>query len=187
MRRWSSLRRQFLETFAPSNFLVTDPEILQHTVNKGGINLVNGWRNLIEDWERPISGKKPVGAEDFVVGKSVAISPGKAIYCNRPVELIQYAPTTKTVLPEPVLIVPARIMKYYILDLSPHNSLVKYLTSRGFTVFMISWKNPGPKIAISIKTTIEDVAADATKICGTSGSAVNWVSLVGSRLGELKS
>jgi polyhydroxyalkanoate synthase subunit PhaC len=136
------MARQILDTFAPSNFLVTNPEILQYTVNKGGMNLVNGWQNLIADWERMISGKKPVGAENFVVGKSVAISPGKVIYRNRLVELIQYAPTTKTILPEPVLIVPAWIMKYYILDLSPHNSLVKYLTSRGFTVFMISWKNP---------------------------------------------
>ena len=139
------MSRQILDMFSPSNFLLTNPEILQHTVSKGGKNLVSGFQNLIEDWERRISGKKPVGAENFLVGRDVAVTPGKVIYRNRLIELIQYAPATDTVRPEPVLIVPAWIMKYYILDLSPQNSLVKYLTEQGFTVFMISWKNPGPE------------------------------------------
>jgi len=137
--------RQILDIFSPSNFLLTNPEVLHHTVSKGGTNLVNGVRNFAEDWERTVSGKKPVGTDDFVVGRNVAVTPGKVIYRNRLIELIQYAPATDKVRPEPVLIVPAWIMKYYILDLSSQNSLVKYLTQQGFTVFMISWKNPDPQ------------------------------------------
>ena len=136
--------RQILDMVSPSNFLATNPEVLRQTVSKGGMNLVSGLRNLMEDWERTISGKKPVGTENFVVGRDVAATAGKVVYRNRLIELIQYAPATGKVRPEPVLIVPAWIMKYYILDLSPQNSLVKYLTEQGFTVFMISWKNPSP-------------------------------------------
>ena len=136
--------RQMLDMVSPSNFLATNPEVLRQTVSKGGMNLVRGLRNMAEDWERAVSGKKPVGTENFVVGRDVAATPGKVVYRNRLIELIQYAPATGKVRPEPVLIVPAWIMKYYILDLSPHNSLVKYLTEQGFTVFMISWKNPDP-------------------------------------------
>jgi polyhydroxyalkanoate synthase len=130
---------------APSNFPLTNPEILERTISTGGFNLVKGMQHFLEDWERAVSGKKPVGTERFVVGKDVAITPGKVVYRNGLIELIQYAPVTKNVRPEPILIVPAWIMKYYILDLSPQNSLVKYLTEQGFTVFMISWKNPGPE------------------------------------------
>ncbi len=137
--------RQMLDTFSPSNFILTNPEILRRTVSNGGMNLVRGFQNLMEDWERTISGKKPVGTENFVVGRDVAVTPGKVVYRNRLIELIQYAPATDKVRPEPVLIVPAWIMKYYILDLSPENSLVKYLTQQGFTVFMISWRNPDPE------------------------------------------
>ena len=137
--------RQILDMVAPSNFPLTNPEILLQTIGTGGLNLAKGWQNLVEDAERAFSGKRPIGAENFVVGRDVAITPGKIVYRNRLIELIQYAPATATVRPEPILIVPAWIMKYYILDLSPQNSLVRYLTEQGFTVFMISWKNPGPE------------------------------------------
>ncbi len=136
--------RQMLDMVSPSNFLLTNPEVLGHTLRNGGSNLLHGWENFSHDWERAVSGKKPAGSEKFVVGRDVAVTPGEVIYRNNLIELIQYSPATEKVRPEPVLIVPAWIMKYYILDLSPHNSLVKYLTERGFMVFMISWKNPGP-------------------------------------------
>ena len=137
------MTRQLLDMIAPSNFPLTNPEILSRTVGTAGMNLGTGLRNLIEDYERTIGGKPPVGSEKFLVGRDVAITPGKVVYRNRLIELIQYAPATAQVRPQPILIVPAWIMKYYILDLSPQNSLVKYLTEQGFTVFMISWKNPG--------------------------------------------
>lgn len=137
--------RQLLDMAAPSNFPLTNPAILQRTLETGGLNLLRGARNLMEDWERALAGKRPVGTETFIVGRDVATTPGKVVYRNRLIELIQYAPVTSEVRPEPILIVPAWIMKYYILDLSPHNSLVRYLTAQGFTVFMVSWKNPGPE------------------------------------------
>jgi len=136
--------RQLLDMVSPSNFMLTNPEILQQTLRTGGKNLFQGWQNFLEDWERAVSGKKPVGTERFVAGRNVAATPGKVVFRNRLIELIQYAPATGKVRPEPLLVVPAWIMKYYILDLSPQNSLVKYLVDQGFTVFMISWTNPGP-------------------------------------------
>ena len=134
--------RQFLDAVSPANFIATNPEVLSTTIREGGQNLLRGALNFWKDWERGMSGEPPEGAGNFVPGENVAITKGKVVYRNRLIELIQYAPTTHEVHKEPVLIVPAWIMKYYILDLSPGNSLVKYLVDRGHTVFMISWHNP---------------------------------------------
>ena len=134
--------RQILDIFSPSNYLATNPELIEETLSQGGRNLWQGFQNFVEDWRRIQDGKPPVGMEPFRVGETLAVTPGQVVYRNRLIELIQYAPSTDTVHPEPILIVPAWIMKYYILDLSQRNSLVKYLTDQGFTVFMISWKNP---------------------------------------------
>jgi polyhydroxyalkanoate synthase subunit PhaC len=138
----SFVARQILDMFSPSNFPMTNPEVLKATIAEGGGNLVRGAVNFAEDWERAIAARKKVGAEQFPVGEKLAVTPGKVVYRNKLIELIQYEPTTKTNYAEPVLIVPAWIMKYYILDLSPANSMVKYLVDNGHTVFIISWKNP---------------------------------------------
>ena len=146
--------RQVLDMVAPSNFPLTNPEILLRTVATGGLNLVKGFQNYMEDAERAIAGKRPIGADAFAIGRDVAKTPGKVIYRNHLIELIQYAPTTANVAAEPVLIIPAWIMKYYILDLSPANSLIGFLVAQGHTVFCISWRNPGAEIATSRSTTI---------------------------------
>jgi poly[(R)-3-hydroxyalkanoate] polymerase subunit PhaC len=136
--------RQILDVMSPSNFPATNPEVLRKSFESGGGNFMRGWQNFCSDWMRLVSaGHGPVKSGDSVVGETVATSRGKVVFRNELIELIQYYPTSEKVHPEPVLIVPAWIMKYYILDLSPQNSLVKYLTGEGFTVFMISWRNPG--------------------------------------------
>lgn len=134
--------RQLLDTLSPVNFLATNPEALTATLREGGWNLLRGALNFWTDWERTAGGKPPIGAEAFKPGQHLAVTRGDVIYRNRLMELIQYAPTTRKVQAEPILIVPAWIMKYYILDLSPENSLVKYLVDSGHTVFLISWHNP---------------------------------------------
>ena len=135
--------RQMLDVVAPSNFAATNPVVLQRTLRSGGENLMRGWQNFCSDWMRLLAAPGgPAPSNDFIVGETVAASRGKVVFRNELIELIQYYPTTGKVHPEPILIVPAWIMKYYILDLSPRNSLVKYLTGEGFTVFMISWRNP---------------------------------------------
>ena len=134
---------QWLDIFSPGNQLATNPVVLQRTLQQGGANLLRGALNAADDLQRLAADQGPAGVEDFVVGRDVGITPGKVVLKNRLMELIQYTPTTATVHPEPILIVPAWIMKYYILDLSPHNSLIRYLGDQGHTVFCISWKNPG--------------------------------------------
>lgn len=134
--------RQIIDILSPANFIWTNPLLLRVTWEQGGQNLLRGWENMLEDWRRSRNKELPVGTEDFRPGEKVALTPGKVVFRNHLAELIQYAPATQEVYKEPVLIVPAWIMKYYILDLSPHNSLVKYLVDQGHTVFILSWRNP---------------------------------------------
>ncbi|MBB95061.1 MAG: poly-beta-hydroxybutyrate polymerase [Rhodobacteraceae bacterium] len=133
--------RQGLDALSPSNSILTNPEIAARTVKTGGRNLVDGAAHLAEDLTHMLSGA-PDHSDTFRVGDTIACTPGEVIYRNDLIELIQYAPQTDTVRPEPILIVPAWIMKYYILDLSAHNSLIGFLVREGFTVFTISWRNP---------------------------------------------
>lgn len=134
--------RQWLDMWSPGNQLATNPVVLKQTVEQAGTNLWRGWLNALDDLDRLAIGAPPAGTEDYVVGRNLAVTPGKVVMKNRLAELIQYSPTTQKVRPEPILIVPAWIMKYYILDLSPHNSLIRHLVDHGHTVFCISWKNP---------------------------------------------
>jgi polyhydroxyalkanoate synthase len=134
--------RMLLEAASPANFLQTNPELLERTAAESGRNLIRGFQNWLEDAQRAAEGAAAPGTAEFAVGQAVAVTPGKVVLRNRLIELLQYSPTTAQVYAEPVLITPAWIMKYYILDLSPRNSLVRYLVEKGHTVFMISWKNP---------------------------------------------
>ena len=134
--------RQILDMFSPSNFWQTNPEVQMKTIEEGGTNLMRGFYNWLDDLNTLQAKKKPAGAEKFEVGKNLAATKGKVVFRNRLIELIQYEPLTDKVKQEPILVVPAWIMKYYILDLSQQNSLFKYLIEQGYTVYAISWHNP---------------------------------------------
>ena len=141
--------RQFTDAMSPSNFLLTNPEVLRKTAETGGQNLLRGLSNLLRDLERG-RGKlsvKMTDSEAFRLGQNIGVSPGKVIYQNDLMQLIQYAPATDTVLKRPLLIIPPWINKFYILDLRPGNSLVRYLVNQGHTVFMVSWVNPDERLS----------------------------------------
>jgi len=147
--------RQFVDALSPSNFLMTNPEVLKATLESNGQNLVNGLGNMLEDLERG-KGHLRISMTDtsaFQVGKNLAITKGKVMYQNDLMQLIQYEPTTKEVHKTPVLITPPWINKYYILDLQPENSFVKWLVGQGHTVFIISWVNPDARLS---KKTFDD-------------------------------
>ena len=133
---------QVLDVLSPANTPLTNPEVLQAIKEEKGKNLLRGLKHFVADKKRDILRNEPEQNSQFKIGENIGITPGKVVFRNDLIELLQYSPATEKVGAEPVLICPAWIMKYYILDLSPHNSLVKYLVEQGKTVFIISWKNP---------------------------------------------
>jgi polyhydroxyalkanoate synthase len=141
--------RQFVDAMAPSNFAMTNPEVLRATVESRGENLLSGLENLLGDLERG-KGKLAISMTDmaaFRIGENVATTPGKIVYQNDLIQLIQYAPATETVKRRPLLIIPPWINKFYILDLRPENSFIRWAVGQGHTVFVISWVNPGERLA----------------------------------------
>ena len=151
--------RQFVDAIAPSNFVLTNPEVLRTTIETGGENLVKGLDNLLKDLER---GKgrlmiKMTDLEKFKVGVNIAVTPGQVIYQNDLIQLIQYEPTTSTVKRRPLLIIPPWINKFYILDLRPENSFIRWAVGQGHTVFVVSWVNPEEKLA---QKTFEDYMSE---------------------------
>ncbi len=136
--------RQFMDAISPANFLMTNPEVLRKTVETGGENLLRGLSNLLSDLERARGQLtiKTAGLQAFRVGRDVAATPGKVVFQNDLLQLIQYAPATRAVLRRPLLIAPPWNRKFYVLDLRPENSFVRWAVEQGHTVFMISWVNP---------------------------------------------
>jgi polyhydroxyalkanoate synthase len=147
--------RQFVDALAPTNFLMSNPEVIRATIESGGENLVKGLENLLDDMERG-NGKLRIRQTDetaFTLGENIAVTPGKVVFQTDLMQLIQFEPTTKKVDKRPLLIVPPWINKYYILDLQPKNSFISWCVHQGMTVFVVSWVNPDTKLA---KKSFED-------------------------------
>lgn len=141
--------RQFVDAMAPTNFVATNPTVLQATLDSGGNNLVKGLQNLLEDVERG-RGQLQIKMTDlkaFKPGENIAVTPGKVIFQNELMQLIQYNPSTPAVHQRPFLFVSPWINKFYIMDMRPKNSMVKWMVDQGFTVFMTSWVNPDERLA----------------------------------------
>jgi len=144
-RKLTLLLRQFIDAISPTNFAFTNPQVIHETMTSGGQNLVKGVQHLVRDIQE--GEIKITDTAAFQVGRDLAITPGQVVYRNPLIELIQYTPTTPQVHAIPILHIPPWVNKYYLLDLQPHNSMVKFLLDQGFTVFMISWKNPDASMA----------------------------------------
>jgi len=139
-KKLSFYTKQYIDSFSPANFLATNPEALKLAQETKGQSITDGLKNFLEDVAQGRISQTDVTA--FELGKNIATTPGTVVYENELIQLIQYTPTTKTVSEIPVLVIPPWINKYYILDLKPENSYVKFIVDQGFTTFLISWKNP---------------------------------------------
>ncbi len=153
-KRIAFYTRQFADAIAPTNFVMTNPEVLRTTLQSNGENLVKGLNNLLEDLERG-EGQLAIrqSADAFRIGENIATAPGKVVFRNTLIELLQFAPETETVYEKPLLIFPPWINKFYILDLRPENSFIRWAVAQGYTVFVASWVNPDRKLA---RKTFED-------------------------------
>jgi polyhydroxyalkanoate synthase len=151
--------KQIVSAFSPSNFPLTNPVVLRETASSSAQNLVQGMLNLLHDVERsgPMLAISQTDVDAFEVGRNVATAPGKVVFQNDVIQLIQYAPTTEKVHTRPLLIVPPWINKFYILDLGPEKSFIRFMVSKGFTVFVVSWVNPDHRHATK---TFEDYMRD---------------------------
>lgn len=148
-RKVEFLTKQMTDALSPTNFALTNPDVLRETMRTHGANLTQGLENLVEDLQAGGGGRLALRQTDmdgFRVGVDLATTPGKVVFQNEIIELIQYAPTTETVKARPLLIAPPWINKFYILDLREKNSMIRWLTQQGFTVFLISWVNPGREL-----------------------------------------
>ena len=165
------LIKQFVDAMSPSNFALTNPDVLKATVETGGANLLKGLEHLLDDLS---AGRMRMTDENaFEVGRNVAITPGKVVFQNRLFQLIQYAPSTKTVFETPLLIFPPWINKYYILDLTAEKSFIRWCVEQGLTVFVTSWKNADESLAdATLDTYVEEGMFTALRqvreICDTS-------------------
>ncbi|WP_396333414.1 PHA/PHB synthase family protein [Burkholderia anthina] len=174
--------RQWLDACSPGNFLATNPVVLDATMRSGGANLAAGFRHWLDDANALLDRARGARARDaraYLPGRDVAITPGRVVWRNALCELLQYDPTTADVAREPILIVPSWIMKYYILDLQPHDSLIRFLVDAGYTVFAVSWRNPGAEArTLGLDDYLRDgcmAALDAARsICGEAVHAVGY-------------
>ncbi len=147
-KRIAFYTKQFADMIAPTNFVMTNPEVLRATFQSNGENLVKGLDNLLEDLDRG-QGQLSIrqSADAFTIGENIATAPGKVVFRNALLELLQFEPTTVEVYQRPLLIFPPWINKFYILDLRPENSFIRWAVGKGYTVFVVSWVNPDRKLA----------------------------------------
>ena len=166
--------RQFTDAMAPTNFAMTNPEVLRATIDSNGENLVNGLNNMLEDLERG-NGRLKIRMSDetaFKVGENLATTPGKVVLRTDIFELIQYTPTTSEVYERPLLIFPPWINKFYIMDLKPENSFIRWMVGQGYTVFIVSWVNPDERLAAKSfeDYMLEGIVAAVDAVCDITGA-----------------